>query len=144
MLDRGREDVVRYYEDGPTYATMTRRIGACSTDQAARRAGGRPRGGEVGSRGGQGLPGVGPLLAVTPLGWLPGHCRFLDRSLNKLPPWPCLMLGYLWHNPRMIKPIRHSSTHECRGHTSVSEFATSEKMLAKSIRTATRFLPSCF
>jgi hypothetical protein len=31
--------VVRYYEDGPTYAcTMVRRIGACSTDQAARGA----------------------------------------------------------------------------------------------------------
>ena len=29
--------VVRYYEDGPTYAwTMARRIGGCSTDQAAR------------------------------------------------------------------------------------------------------------
>jgi hypothetical protein len=31
--------VVRYYEDGPTYAwTMARRIGGCSTDQAARSA----------------------------------------------------------------------------------------------------------
>ena len=31
--------VVRYYEDGPTYAwTMARRIGGCSTNQAARSA----------------------------------------------------------------------------------------------------------
>jgi hypothetical protein len=63
--------VVRYSEDGPTYTwTMVRCIGACSTDQGgARRGRARPRGGEVGSRGGPGLPGVGPLLAVTPLGW---------------------------------------------------------------------------
>jgi hypothetical protein len=31
--------VVRYFEDGPTYAwTMTGRLGACSSDQAARGA----------------------------------------------------------------------------------------------------------
>ena len=63
--------VIRFYEDAPTYAWVAmdlsagRRISACSTDQAARSAVEQALG-EVGSRGGRRVPGVGPTGIVSP------------------------------------------------------------------------------